>query len=234
MSVHYKSLCLKRMFHYGYGDEVFSIDSSLIPEMSLLYRLYTWARNKGEEIAYSDDSDIGYVLRYVQNKPIIGDKSVINVLNYWGVYRDYNMIYTEEKHMRVNMYKTEYDGHEMNTDKYHMLTKMDTFNKDYEDFLKTYTKPDDLLFFIPSIWPVPEYVNVVKRLQGLDFLFTIAKEEGVDILVAGEYVYKMLMDEGSEVVPVECSPTRIKSIIGSVHSSVRSNYYKNTFNNIQL
>ncbi len=183
---------------FGYRDDVFHVDADLVSEDSLLDIMN---RNKQSDVIYSSDPNLPYIIWYIQNRPIVNDEYTLTVLEYWGVYRSYDVIYRDEKYMKDNMYKPEFVNQPMNTNMSYGLTKLDTFSVEYQKFIDSYTKPDGLLFDSLSISPVPSYETVVDRLQGLNYLFNTAKRNDINIVIAGGYIFKILMGvDGSDAV----------------------------------
>jgi hypothetical protein len=117
---------------YAYTDPdtkettVYDIETDLIPEDSLLRVIYD-RRQPGSDIVYTDDPNIAFVAYYLNDKPMISDPGSVAVLDYWGVYASYEVIWARELIMRENMYNPEYFTHPMNTDGYYGLTDIETF-----------------------------------------------------------------------------------------------------------
>ncbi len=221
--------CIKMTtFKYSYNNEVFEVDSFLVPEDSLLSVIYNRSKT---EIANSTDPNLPYVIDYITNRPIIGDESIITVLDYWGVYRTYDVIYADEKYMRENMYNPGFEGHEMNTNQYYRLRSLNAFTDEYQIFQETYTKPEGLLYAStkfstiplliqqiykqdnplydpPHVKHIPSHETTIKRLQSLDFLFDSARNNDINVIIAGKHIFKMLMGEDmvSSEYPTQLNP----------------------------
>ncbi len=180
------------MFKYSYDNEVFEVDRDLIPENSLLRIIHT---NSNTEIANSTDPNLPYVIYYIKNRPIVSDKHTIAILNYWDVYRDYGIIYKDEKFMRVNMYNPEYAEHQMNTDKYYRLSSMDAFADEYQTFIDTYTKPTNIISVGLKHHNLTSYETVIRNIQNIEFIFDSARTNNVDIIIAGKSIFELLMVE---------------------------------------
>ena len=172
------------------GTEVFEVETRLIPEDSTLDMI---VRRSKDEIVYSLDPSLEYILHYITEKPFVDDEETLAILDYWGVYRSYDIIQADERSTKRNMYNLEYADHEMNTDPYYQLRKMDTFKVDYDKTQDIYKKPSDVLFSSPRIKHIPLYSTVKQQLQLLDFVFDLAVKYNVGVVAAGEYVFKMFM-----------------------------------------
>lgn len=109
---------------YIHNNKSFLIDESSIPVDSLLDVIH-----KNEEcnkhIVF--DSNIALVLDYVKNMWLTSYDHVIKILDYWGVFQSYDAIYQGEKYMRDNMYKLNFNNHDMNIDIYYNLMRVENF-----------------------------------------------------------------------------------------------------------
>ncbi len=170
---------------YAYSSQpsiIHTIDNVLIPPDSLLAVLQ---RNSKTEVVYTDYPDIGYVISYTKDKPFVHDKHVIEVLDAWGVYRSHDAILADEDEILNNPSYNQ----DVVMDR---LWKMDNFKQEYDEYNTTYSKPDNLLFYYPRFTNVPTYDQIKQSLTSIDFLFQIAKNTGLSIVVAGEYIFRLL------------------------------------------
>ena len=204
MDTHPSEYKQHRVYKYLFGDKQYEVDKSLIPEDSLLAVIYRNAVSRSQDIALITDPNIEYVLWYIENTPFVSYKQAIIILDYWGVYRSYDKIRNEEEFMRANMHSDSYSQHKMNTDQYFRLTNMNLFRDEYRIFTESYTKPEGLLvnmyllaIGLPALdFSVPSSDILVQRLHGLDFLFESAKANNIDIIIAGQHIFKVLTGLG--------------------------------------
>ena len=211
---------IKFMSGYEEGNPVYEIESYLISQDSLLDIL---ERHKKEDIIFITDPNLRFVIDYLKDKPLISDEAELITLNYWGVYRSYERIYADDAFFRANMYNSEYANDPMNTDDYYMLSKPDAFRWEYIEFVENYNRPSDLLFredgWKMSMY-ISNYVNLTNNLHPLHFLFDLANEiennesdnksSVVNPLVAGKYVFKLLIDSNEKnILPLHGDPEEL-------------------------
>ena len=204
---------------FKWNEESMCINLNLVHDDSLLWIMY---RKQKTNIVECDESHVFTAIEYVNsqsNTPIF-DEELIKILDYWGVYRSYNDIYRDEKFIRDNLYNPDFNNHAMCTDSYYKLFNMKDFHRDYNEFILSYKKPEGLLFpceqnelkfevtigrkhlndrcthelkmIIESsdnyMWMIPCFYD-----ERIKFLFDMAEIWGVNIFIAGGYVFNNLM-----------------------------------------
>ena len=200
---------------YKCGDIEMSVLMDNIPENSLLDIIYRNSKEItdvfGFRIVESQNVTIFKAIEYI-NSPYLTrvDRELIEILDYWGVYRSYDIIYRDEKFMRDNLYNIEFLEHSMNTNYYHNLIKIDIsdFAEEYNEYILLNEKPKNLLFqsnqtplYIDKFGHICIFSFTARMGLGkhgynykISFLFNIARDCGVKIFIAGGYIFNNLMD----------------------------------------
>ena len=181
----------------------YSINPELIPETSLLRILHD-SPSTINGVTHVDDSDIEYIIWYLKNRPPVVDPEYIQVFEYWGVYISYDIMHANEVYMRSNMYNPEFREDEMNTNQYYQLYNLVNFHDEYNTLTDGYVKPEGIItkkYITPRLTETTGFLIsphdlVVERLQSLDFMFELAENNHVRVLIAGEHVFKILTNQG--------------------------------------
>lgn len=190
----YEIIMTEEFFTYAYTDpktqekSYYEIHRDLIPEFSLLRSIHI-SDNVRRNPVEINNADIPFLYYYLNTRPIISDPKTINLLEHWGVYRNYEEIWASELRLRRQLLTPELEN---TIEDEISLTIMDNFQETYENFWMDYVIPDGLLFPPVDRFNPPDYQTAKSDLDYLRFLFTQAMYQEMEVVITGEYIFMVL------------------------------------------
>lgn len=191
----------------------YPICDDLIPPNSYLDLLRRWESSE-EGIVYTDDPNINIVRDYLYTRPIINDQETIDYFIYQGVYRDYDAIWRDEVLMREKIRDENYGGYGAIIEDLISLTDMRNFQQEFVQYQETYTPPKGLLFPRQQELRMISYEDVKMKLDGLQFLFKVATDFNIEIIVVDEYVFRLIFGIETSLITYPTMSNNINKMRG--------------------
>jgi len=205
-------------------DQIYTLDRNLIPKGSLLDLLLTTQVGVNKEndnpILSIDEEDFIIIYNYL-TRGKLPDINQLTIFDYFGIelHHSYELSYIIENYMRQNMYQEEFKNHEMNSNPYYQLIKV---NELFWNRLKIERPDDHNLLFNDKCIIKQKWEHIQKNLSTISFLFEVP-----GIFVAGGFIFATLFGSQHSDIDIffyNCDEQeaiiRIKKIVALIGKSV--------------